>query len=239
MIPDELTSFLSRCGVPAGRLAEVSALDRLHSALLEANRTTNLTRITDEEAFWLLHVADSLAVGLALPALLTERWAVADVGCGAGFPILPLAWANPRLAITGIDSRGRKIEFVRGQIASLGLERCRAVAGRARELARLPEHAGAYGAVLLRAVGAPPKLLRDARALAAPNGRIIFYATPAAADEHRETSEREADKLGLAMTESPTLALPRDAGERKFILFTRLQNTIGVPSSPFSPSSAS
>jgi len=221
MEPNELIRFLRDCGVPAERLADLSAMEQLRADLARANRTTNLTRNTGEEEFWLLHVADSLAVGIAVPDLPAEALRVADVGCGAGFPLLPLAWANARLTITGIDSRGKKIDFVRGQIESLGLTNGRAVAGRARELARRPEHAGTYHAVLLRAVGPPARLLRDCRALAAPGGKIVFYATPAAADENREASAREAAKLHLDMAESPTISLPRAAGERKFVIFTR------------------
>jgi 16S rRNA (guanine527-N7)-methyltransferase len=217
---DELIGFLRRCGVAEARLADLSPMRRLRADLVEANRSTNLTGITGDDDFWLLHLADSLAVGLAAPELMTEALAVADVGCGAGFPMLPLAWANPALAVTGIDGRRRKIEFVRRQIESLGLAKCRDIAGNARELARLPEHAGAYDAVLLRAVGTPGRLLRECRMLPRPGGKIIFYATPAAADEQRELSRRQAGKFGLAMAESPAIALPCGAGERRFVIFT-------------------
>ena len=217
---DELMGFLRRCGVAEARLADLSPMDRLRADHVRANRATNLTRITSDDDFWLLHLADSLAVGAVAPELMTEALAVADVGCGAGFPMLPLAWANPALAVTGIDGRRRKIEFVRRQIESLGLANCRAIAGNARELARLPEHAGSYDAVLLRAVGTPGKLLRECRCLPRPGGRIIFYATPAAADAQRELSRREARKFGLDLAESPTIALPCGAGERRFVVFT-------------------
>jgi len=218
---DELIGFLRRCGVAEARLADFSAMERLRADLVEANHSTNLTRITGDDDFWLLHLADSLAVGLAAPELMTESLVVADVGCGAGFPMLPLAWANPLLAVTGIDGRGRKIEFVQRQIESMGLSQCRAIAGNARELARLGEHAGSYDAVLLRAVAAPGKLLRECRNLPRPGGKIIFYTTPAAADAQRELSRREAGKLGLDMAETPAIALPGGAGQRRFVIFTR------------------
>jgi len=218
---DELSSFLQACGVAESLLTDMSDMQRLRADLAEANRATNLTGITGADEFWLLHVADSLAVGLAVPELMSEALAVADIGCGAGFPMLPLAWANRALAVTGIDGRRRKIEFVRRQIESLGMTKCRAITGRARELARLPEHAGAYDAVLLRAVAAPGKMLRECRALPRPGGKIIFYTTPSAADEQRPLSRREAGKFGLEMAESPTIALPCAAGERRFVTFTR------------------
>ncbi len=218
---DELIEFLRRCGVAEARLADLPAMDRLRANLVKANRTTNLTRITGDDDFWLLHLADSLAVGLAAPEIMTDALAVADVGCGAGFPMLPLAWANGLLTVTGIDGRGRKIEFIQRQIELLGLSRCRAIAGNARELGRLPEHAGSYDAVLLRAAGPPGKMLRECRNLPRPGGRIIFYSTPAAADEQRELSRREAGKFGLDLAESPAIALPGGAGQRRFVIFTR------------------
>ncbi len=217
---DELISFLEACGVAESRLTDMSAIERLRADLVEANRSTNLTRITDADEFWLLHLADSLAVGMAARELMSESLAVADVGCGAGFPMLPLAWANRALTVTGIDGRGRKIDFVRRQIERMGLTKCRALTGRARELAREPEHAGCYDAVLLRAVGTPGKMLRECRALPRPGGKIIFYTTPSAADAQRALSRREAGKFGLDMAESPTIALPCGAGERRFVVFT-------------------
>ena len=222
MIDDELTNFLRDCGVPAGRLGDLSALENLRAQLVEANRTTNLTRITTADEYWLLHVADSLAVGLAVPELLAEALSVADVGCGAGFPMLPLAWANGELAVAGIDSRGKKIDFVRGQIDAMGLAKCRAIHGRARELAHRPEHARRLrrrGAPRGRRAGEAPRA--SAAASARPGGRIVFYTTPAAADERRDASRRAADKLSLAMAESPVVALPRGAGDRRFVIFTR------------------
>ena len=218
---DELIAFLRRCGVAEARLADLSPMERLRRDLIEANRSTNLTGITGDDDFWLLHLADSLAVGTAAPELMTEALVVADVGCGAGFPMLPLAWANGLLAVTEIDGRGRKIEFVRRQIESMGLTKCRPLAGRARELAGPPEHAGAYDAVLLRATGTPGKLLRERHHLPRPGGRIIFYTTPADADEQRDLSRREAGKFGLDLAESPTIALPGQAGQRRFVIFTR------------------
>ena len=49
MDQDELIAFLRRCGVADARLADMSAMERLHADLVEANRSTNLTRITGDD----------------------------------------------------------------------------------------------------------------------------------------------------------------------------------------------
>lgn len=218
-----LLGFLRRCGVAAGRLERLSELRRLYEALLHANRTTNLTRITDEGDYWILHVADSLSVGLVMPELLREPLVVADVGCGAGFPTLPLAWANPALRITGIESRHRKAEFVRRQIDALGLANARVAAGRARELARTGDHAGRYDVVLARAVGPAPKLIREARGLLSggPGACTVLYKTPAALRDEGGLAAREAAKAGLTLGASEVIELPDARGRRQFLLAAR------------------
>jgi 16S rRNA (guanine527-N7)-methyltransferase len=220
---ERLAEFLIRCGVGPRRAADLSALERLYRDLVGANETTNLTAVTAEADYWHLHVADSLAVGRAVPQLLAGPVTAADVGCGAGFPMLPLAWANPELRVTGIESRGRKADFVRRQIAAMGLAHVAVVTGRAREVARLPQHAGRYQAVLLRAVGPPGKLIRECRSLLAPSAgaKLIFYTTPAAAAEQRAEAAREGAKFGLKLRESQTISLPAGSGERQFLIAER------------------
>jgi 16S rRNA (guanine527-N7)-methyltransferase len=215
-----VAAFLRRCGVAAERLKALDALRQLYEALLDANRAANLTRITNEADYWNLHVADSLSVGLVVPELLRDPLAAVDVGCGAGFPMLPLAWANPNLRITGIESGHKKAAFVRRQIGALDLGGASVVAGRAREVARLPAHAGRYDVVLARAVGPAAKLIRECRGLLRPTGgaRMVFYKTPAGIEAERGLAAREAAKFRLALYESQVIALPQARGTRQFLI---------------------
>ena len=63
------------------------------------------------------HILDSLAV---------HRYVVGsrllDIGSGGGFPGLPLSIVNPHLAVTLLDSRGKRIEFLRHAVATMGLK---------------------------------------------------------------------------------------------------------------------
>ena len=218
-----LTDFLRRCGVREDRLGDLSALSRLHEDLVEANRRLNLTRIVDEEGFWWRHVADSLSVGLVMPGLLREPLAVADVGCGAGFPMLPLAWANPELRITGIESRGKKAQFVRDESERLGLARCSVLALRAREAARQPEHQGRYDTVLARAVGSAGDMIRECRRFLrdSPGAALVLYKTPESVAAEADEARREAAKFGLEIELSDVISLPQGAGTRQFLLARR------------------
>lgn len=219
-LTEEQRAFLARCNFDVHR-CDLNALVQLFDDLVTANRRTNLTRITDAAEFWNLHVLDSLSIGMVLPELFSASLRVADVGCGAGFPLLPLAWANPKLDLTGIESRGRKVEFIQNEAAAMGLANVRVIRAQAREAGRLAEFAGQFDVVLLRAVGPAGKFLRECRSLLkpAPDAKIVFYKTPAAVQTELPEAQREAAKFRLELIESPIFSLPAGAGERRFLLF--------------------
>lgn len=214
--------FCARLGLdPAVR--DPADLSSLREELQAVNDELNLTRITAPREFWTLHLADSLAAGLAAPALLRQGVTFADVGCGAGFPLLPLAWANPQAEAVGIESRQKKADAVLRFAESLGLSNVRTVPCQAREAGRKPEWAGRFDYVLLRAVGPAGRMLRDVRGLLAdrPGAAVIFYKTPQAVEAELALARREAEKFKLAVETPAPFALPDAAGQRQFLLFRR------------------
>ena len=216
-------TFLATCHIPPERWTQRAALATLYSNLCAANTQDNLTRIVDEQDFYLRHVADSLLLGRALPEIMTADWRVADVGCGGGFPTLPLAWANPELRITGIEARGKKVAFVAGQIESLRFINASTLAKQAREAGRLADHSRQYHVILLRAVGPAGRMLREVKGLLSdvPGAMIVHYKTPPAVQDEMALAEREAAKAGLRVTVSEVVDLPCDAGKRQFLFMSR------------------
>lgn len=218
---EELDAFLARSGLSAGKRRTLHELEALRSHLQRINRAHNLTRLTSLSEFWIRHVADSLALGFAVPEILHAEWRLADVGCGAGFPGLVLAWANPQLHVTGIERQRRKAAFAAAASERLDLPNFETVCEQVQEVARKAPHRNAYDLVLLRAVGTPARFVRVCRHLlqSRPAGRLVFYMTPASVTASRALGLREAGKYGLKMTESPVLTLPGQAGERQFLIF--------------------
>ena len=76
--------------------------------LIEENSHTNLTAIRELSDIISKHYADCLLAEEFFPQNAT----VIDVGCGGGFPTIPLAIARPDLKITAVDSTLKKINFV-------------------------------------------------------------------------------------------------------------------------------
>ena len=115
--------------------------------MLAQNAVMNLTAITEPSEVILKHYADSLTVAKHIENGKT----VIDVGCGAGFPSLPLAIARPDVHVTAIDSTDKRIVYVRECAARLGLSNLTAVTARAEDAAA-GDMRGKYDYATARAV---------------------------------------------------------------------------------------
>ncbi len=98
---------------------QVQTMCRFGQALLEKNQVMNLTAITDPEQVAKLHFLDSLTL-LTLGDLSGKK--VIDVGCGGGFPGVPLKIACPKMKLTLLDSLGKRMDWLAQTLPTLGLE---------------------------------------------------------------------------------------------------------------------
>ena len=128
----EILSSLS--GITTLTEDELECFDRLAEILVEENKKVNVTSIVDPVGIALKHFADSLSL-LEVEEMKKERLKMADIGCGGGFPGLPIKIVRPDIDITMIDSTEKKIRYVRATADKLGLERVTTVSARAEELA--------------------------------------------------------------------------------------------------------
>ena len=148
---------------------QVEVLTGFLDLLIRWNRVYNLTGIRDAHELVDRHLIESLALR---PLLRGER--IADVGTGAGLPGLPLAITEPERAFTLIESRAKRVRFLRQVIVELGLRNAVVAHGRAEHLR--PERP--FATVLARAVAPPAELLEICRNLTAP-GSILLLLTAA------------------------------------------------------------
>ena len=98
-------------------------------AVVEQNKVMNLTAITEPTQVAKLHLLDSLTV-LSLQDLAGKK--VIDVGCGAGFPGVPLKIACPQMKLTLLDSLGKRMNWLEQVLPTLGVE-ANCVTARAEE----------------------------------------------------------------------------------------------------------
>ena len=101
------------------------------AAVVEQNKVMNLTAITEDTAVAKLHLLDSLSV---LKAARLEGKRLIDVGCGAGFPGVPVKIGCPDVSVTLLDSLGKRMAWLERILPELGVE-AECVTARAEEFA--------------------------------------------------------------------------------------------------------
>ena len=140
-------SAAAKNGILEPNDAQMQQFYRFTEHLLEVNAHTNLTAIREPVGIIDKHYIDSL---LAMQ-LIPEGARVLDLGCGPGFPSIPLAIMRPDLKITALDSTAKKIDFVQKSAEILQLSNLNGISGRAEDL-KLRKTLGKYDIVVSRAV---------------------------------------------------------------------------------------
>jgi 16S rRNA (guanine527-N7)-methyltransferase len=143
---------------------------------LRWNRTHRMTALESPSAVVRELFIDSL---LFLPLLPAGPLAVVDIGAGAGIPGLPLRLADPRIALTLVEARRKRVSFLRAARRELGLEDVAIEEGRAEELVeRKAELAAAFDVVVARAVGPARALLPIAYKYLKVGGILLVSGPP-------------------------------------------------------------
>ena len=174
-----LNIFSKNPSLPQVDEEKVNKLFSLTKIMLEVNKSMNLTAITEENAVILKHYADSLTVSSLIP----EGASVLDVGCGAGFPTLPLGIFRPDLKILALDGTAKRIEYVRSTAKALGLGNIEAISGRAEEFAQKSEYREKFDVVTARAVASLPVLAELCIPFCKIGGYFIAMKASSANDE--------------------------------------------------------
>lgn len=177
----------------------------LTEIMLEVNKSMNLTAITEESAVILKHYADSLTVSSLIP----QGVSVIDVGCGAGFPTLPLGIFRPDLKILALDGTAKRIEYVRSTAKKLGLDNIEAISGRAEELAQRNEYREHFDIVTARAVASLPVLSELCIPFCKVGGYFIAMKASSAGDE-LGASQNAIKLCGGKVEESISIGLTAD-----------------------------
>ena len=193
---------------------EADKFARLTELLLEYNTHTNLTAIRDEEGVAIKHHADSIAPLAYGNELIPQGARVVDVGCGAGFPGLPLCIMRSDIRLTFIDSTDKKLRFTRSAVTALGLgeDRIECLTGRAEELVAEGGRREGYDVAVSRAVAALPVLCELCLPFVRCGGLFIAYKASGAADELKAAS-KAIPTLGGKLLDIRDVSLPESGGE--------------------------
>lgn len=181
---------------------KADAFFELTVRLLEENKKYNLTAITDLPRVILNHYVDSAVV-----ALYVEKGArVVDIGCGAGFPTLPLAIIRSDLDIVAVDSTAKRIAYVNETARLLGLKNVTAIAMRAEDGGQNPLYRESFDVCTARAVAQMRILCELCMPYVKVGGKMIAMKGPSAEQENRE-AEAAIDRLGGTLVACESIKL--------------------------------
>lgn len=176
---------------------KIEKLYILTDKMLKVNQTMNLTAIKDEKSIIIKHYIDSLLIS----QYIEKNKSVVDVGCGAGFPTLPLAIFRNDLKITAIDSTAKKIGYIENIAELLKLDNISTVVERAENMANKNEYREQFDYAVARAVATLPVLTELCLPFVKING--IFIAMKAQkADDEISASKNAISKCGGILTDS-------------------------------------
>ena len=185
-------------------------------AMVKQNEVMNLTAITEPEAVAKLHLLDSLTV---LSCADLSGKTLIDVGCGAGFPGVPLAIASPETKVTLLDSLGKRMKWLETVLPTLGVS-AECVTARAEEA--VADRRETYDFATSRAVARLNILLE----LTAPYVRIggaVLAMKGSAAQEELAEAKNAIRKLGLKLEKVHTF--PIDGAEHSVIVLRKVAPT--------------
>ena len=176
---------------PDGRYDEYAdKFEILYNELVDYNEKVNLTAVTDPKGAVAKHFADSLLIEEYIP----QGAALCDVGCGGGFPTLPLAIVRPDLKITALDSTEKKLRFVALMAEKLGLNVV-TLPARAEEAGHDPEYREGFDCVCARAVARLNILSELCLPLTRVGGKFISCKAAIGREELAEAADG-IEKLG-------------------------------------------
>ena len=163
------------------------------AAMVKQNEVMNLTGITDDKGVANLHLLDSLTV-MASADLAGKT--IIDVGCGAGFPGVPLAVASGA-KVTLLDSLGKRMKWLESCLPELGIE-AECVTARAEEAVATRRES--YDFATSRAVARLNILLELTAPYVRVGGKVLAMKGTAAKEELAECGNA-MKKLGLKLEE--------------------------------------
>lgn len=165
--------------------ARSASFDTYYRLLTEWNEKFNLTAITERNAVYVKHFADSLLGEYLVP----ENATLLDIGAGAGFPSLPIKIVREDVTLTMVDSLKKRVNFLSCLIDELKLDKTTALHARAEDL----NCRGSYDCVVARAVAPLNTLCEYCLPFVKTGG--IFIAYKAGDCEEETAAAKNAVKI--------------------------------------------
>ncbi|MFO8163468.1 MAG: 16S rRNA (guanine(527)-N(7))-methyltransferase RsmG [Thermodesulfobacteriota bacterium] len=195
---------------------QISLLASFLEGLWSWNRRINLTGISGKKEMIIKLLLDPL---VALPHL-SSGGSVLDIGSGAGIPGLPLKIGRPEFEVHLLESKSKKISFLKDMIRKLGLIGIEAFKGRAEKKANLPALYHFYEIVTARALAPLHKTISICSCYVEPGGLLVTFKG-SAVDQEIEDSKQLMKDLHFKISNKVAYRLPETPGERCILILKK------------------
>ena len=201
-------------------MADDQTMSLIHcylDSILEANKVTNLTRITDGEQARLLHIEDPL---VGLPEVNEAPDGLyGDLGSGGGFPGVPLALMTGRKTLL-VDSVKKKMAIVQSVLDNLSLSE--QISTSSERIEDLPlEYKEKFAVLTARALSKLVSLIELASPLLQKGGRLVCYKAQLSSEELEEALAVQ-DLVAMRMVSQREVCLSDRETMRTIVVFEKV-----------------
>lgn len=185
----------------------LNKFDKLTELYLRVCEVINISALHSFDDIYIKHYLDSI-----YPYKMFAG-DCCDVGCGGGFPCLPLA-ITTGLNFTGIDGVGKKLVLIDRCQAELGINNITAEHSRAEELFKQHRE---FDTVCARAVADTDKVLGYCAPLVKKSGSLVLYKT----QNDNPASKKIADKHNVSLSQTIDYTLPQTDIKRRMFVYLK------------------
>lgn len=196
---------------------QLEKFNSYYKFMIDYNKTTNLTSITEEKEVCIKHFLDSLLVKKSAEL----KGKVIDIGTGAGFPGIPLKIINESIDLYLLDSSEKKINFLRKLSKILDLK-YECINSRAEDLSQ--EYREKFDLCVSRAVASLDILSEICIPFVKVGGVFVSMKGPSF-EEEVDLSKEKISELGANITKIDKFDLPENYGTRYLICMKKIKNT--------------
>lgn len=213
--------------------AQINAFKIYERELLDWNTRVNLTAIRSPDEVVTKHFLDSLSCISVMRD--TEMSRVVDIGTGAGFPGIPLKIINPGIALTLVESVGKKVHFCQHIVTQLGIDNVEVIQDRAEVVGQSSQYRQQFDWAVARAVANLPVLVEYLLPLVRIGGKILAMKGESAPME-AHNAEYAIQILGGHLRKLVSVILPGVVEEHYLVIIDKVAATppkyprqVGIP----------
>jgi len=171
MDPLEFWTICNANGILLSR-EQIETFERFHGELVYWNEKVNLISRKDMDNIWIRHFMHSLSIVKAHE--FAPKSLCMDVGCGGGFPGIPIGISRPDISISLVDSIAKKMKLTSMFAEHTGQRNFTSYTSRMEDLIQNKQQCTHYDYVIARAVAPITSLISWTKPLLKKNGKYVL-----------------------------------------------------------------